>query len=264
MNRARNSGSGAVPTVIAVAEQLNEVAPNRKQEVQFSEAMDPATINTKILTAADSAGDPVAGVVGYDTDYNIASFQPNPAFQANATYSNDCHRGNKHGRTRLATGYTYTFTTRAEAAQSSLEILKVDPAANATCVSATSPIIITFDEVPDASDINASNIIVKGPDGSILKMIFSTNITTTQISRHARCATPLSDHQGHCAEPRRPGGAKDDRAVHMEFFHSMYFGRRNWSGIPVFVGLFRRRQYLRIQDRHEHGQSGANSGIAIH
>jgi hypothetical protein len=39
-----NMAQGAPPTVSAVATQVNGVAPNREQEVQFSEAMDASTI----------------------------------------------------------------------------------------------------------------------------------------------------------------------------------------------------------------------------
>jgi hypothetical protein len=57
----------------------------------------------------------------------------------------------------------------------------VVPAANATCVSATTPITITFDEAPDASTVNSTNIVVTGPGGAVIPVTMSINVTTTQV-----------------------------------------------------------------------------------
>ncbi|SPE23476.1 exported hypothetical protein [Candidatus Sulfotelmatomonas gaucii] len=179
---ATDPASGAVPTVSAVAEQVNGVAPNRKQEVQFSEAMDASTINAKTFTVTDSSGNAVSGAVTYDASYDIASFQPNPALQTGATYTVTVTTGvASTGGEHLAAAYSYTFTTRATTDTSPLAINSVDPAAGATCVSATAPIIITFNEAPDASTVNSTNIVVTGPGATVIPVTMSINVTTTQV-----------------------------------------------------------------------------------
>ena len=71
--------TASAPTVVAVGLQNNGVAPNRVQYVQFSEAMDPSTINNQTFVVTDSGGRAVPGNVTYVASYNIAGFQPNPA-----------------------------------------------------------------------------------------------------------------------------------------------------------------------------------------
>jgi hypothetical protein len=174
--------TGAVPTVIAVGEQVNGVAPNRKQEVQFSEAMDPATINAQSFQVTDSSGRLMQGTVIYDAEFNMASFLPNPALQTGATYKVTITTAvASTGGMHLASAYTYAFTTRSDSDTSPLIVNSVVPAANATCVSATAPIIITFDETPDASTVNSSNIVVTGPGGVVIPVTMSINVTTTQV-----------------------------------------------------------------------------------
>ncbi len=176
------TSTGPVPTVIAVGEQVNGVAPNRKQEVQFSEAMDPATINAQSFQVTDSSGKTMQGTVSYDSDFEIASFLPNPALQTGATYTATITTAvASTGGMHLASPYTYTFTTRSTTDTSPLSVNSVIPAANATCVSATAPITITFDEAPDASTINSTNIVVTGPGGAVIPVTMSTNVTTTQV-----------------------------------------------------------------------------------
>ncbi len=188
---ATDPASGAVPTVSAVAEQVNGVAPNRKQEVQFSEAMDPSTINAQTFTVTDSSGNAVSGVVTYDASYDIASFQPNPPLQTGATYTATVTTGvASTGGMHLAAAYTYTFTTRSYSDTSPISINSVDPAAGATCVSATTPIIITFDEGPDAATVNSTNIVVTGPGGTVIPVTMSINVTTTQVVLTPNAALP--------------------------------------------------------------------------
>jgi Big-like domain-containing protein len=79
--------TGTPPSVVAVGEQVNGVAPNRKQEVQFSEAMGLATINAQSFQVTDSSGKSMLGTVSYGPDFETASFLPNPALQTGASYT---------------------------------------------------------------------------------------------------------------------------------------------------------------------------------
>jgi hypothetical protein len=182
--------SGPAPTVVAVGDQVNGVAPNRIQEVQFSEAMDPSTINAQSFQVTDSSGKTMPGNVSYDPDFNTASYQPNPPLQANSHYTATITTAAAStGEMHLATPYTYTFDTRSTTDTSPISVNSVSPTANATCVSVTAPIIITFDEAPDASTLTAANLVVNGPSGSISVKI-STNVTTTQVVLTPASALP--------------------------------------------------------------------------
>jgi hypothetical protein len=173
--------SGPAPTVTSAAEQVNGVAPNRKQEVQFSEAMDPTTINAKTFMVKDSSGVAVSGAVTYDTSYDIASFQPNPPLQTGATYTATVTTGAASaGGAHLAAPYSYSFTTRATTDTSPIAINNVSPAAGA-CASTTTPIVITFDEAPDATTVSSTNIVVTGPNGAVIPVTMSINAATTQV-----------------------------------------------------------------------------------
>ena len=190
------SGSGPAPTVTATALQVNGVEPGNKQEVQFSEAMDPGTINAQTFTVADSSGHVVSGVVAYDASYDIASFQPGPALQSDATYTATITTGAANaGGAHLAAPYIYTFTTTYNTTDSynknsPLSVNSVSPTAGATCVSATSPITITFNAAPDASTVNSTNIVVTGPGGTAIPVTMSINVTTTQVVLTPNSALP--------------------------------------------------------------------------
>ena len=178
---------GAAPIIAAVALQVNGVAPNRKQEVQFSEAMDPATINAQSFQVADSSGNLMPGAVTYEADSNIASFLPDPALATGATYTATITTAvTSAGGVHLAKAYSYTFTTRATTDTSPISVNSVSPAANATCVSTTTLITVTFDETPDAATVTPANFVVTGPGGAI-PVKLSTNVTTTQV-----VLTPIS------------------------------------------------------------------------
>ncbi len=173
---------GAAPTVAAVALQVNGNAPNRKQEVQFNGAMDPATINGHSFQVADSTGTLVPGSVTYDTNFDIASFLPSPALRPGATYTATITTAAASAAgVPLAKPYSYTFTTRMKTDASPIYVLSVSPAANATCVGANTLIIVTFDETPDAATILPSNFVVTGPGGGAIPVKLSTNVTTTQV-----------------------------------------------------------------------------------
>ena len=177
-----NSGTGPVPTVIAQAVEVNGVAPNRKQEVQFSEAMNPATINDKTFVVTDAGGNTVPGDVSYDSSFNIGIFAPDPALKTGTTYTATITTGAAStGGMHLAAPYAYSFATRADTDSSPLTVTQVSPAANAVCVSATAQITITFDEAPDASTVTAQNIVVTDSNGDKIATTLSTNINTTQV-----------------------------------------------------------------------------------
>lgn len=184
---------GAAPAVAAVALQVNGNAPNRKQEVQFAGPIDPNTINAQSFQVADSSGRPAPGTVTYDSNFDTASFLPTPALRPGATYTATITTAvTSAAGVHLAKPYTYNFTTRMKADKSPLKVISVSPAANASCVSASSPIIVSFDEAPDASTVISSNFVVTGPGGAI-PVKLSTNVTTTQVVLTPTSPLPSGD-----------------------------------------------------------------------
>lgn len=190
-NTTGNSGTGPVPTVSGLAVETNGVAPNRKQEVQFSEAMNPGTINAKTFLITDAGGNQVTGTVTYDPDYNVASFQPATAFESNTKYTATITTGAQSvGGMSLAANYSYLFTTRADTDTSPLTVTNVSPFPDENCVSPTTAITITFNEAPDASTVTTSNIVVKDSNGNAIPVTLSANVATTDVVVTPKSALP--------------------------------------------------------------------------
>jgi hypothetical protein len=107
------------PTVIATV-PLNlavGVPVNRALIATFSEAMDPATINTTTFLLTVTGGAAVNGVVTYVTAGSVATFVPNAPLTANTSYTATITTG-ATGATNLAgaslaQNYIWTFTTAA-------------------------------------------------------------------------------------------------------------------------------------------------------
>ncbi|HLJ79643.1 MAG TPA: Ig-like domain-containing protein, partial [Acidobacteriaceae bacterium] len=192
-----NGGSGnpssqaTAPTVAAVAEQTNGVAPNRKQEVQFSEPMAADTINAQTFVVTDASGKAVPGVVSYDSDFNLASFQPNPALATGATYNVTITTGVKSAQgVAMAANYTYSFATRAETDESPLTVEVVSPTPNTDCVAVSSDITITFNEEPDAATVNSKTIAITGPGGAMIPATLSMDVSKTVVTATPSSALP--------------------------------------------------------------------------
>lgn len=173
----------AAPNVTAVGLQVNGAAANRKQEVQFSEAMNPATINNQTFYVADASGQKAPSVVSYDANSNVASFKPNPALKVNASYTLTITTGVASSQgAHMLKNYTSSFKTRAAVDDSPIYVIATNPGRDASCASTTKPITITFSEEPDASTLTSKNIVITGPDGSVLPAMISINISATVVT----------------------------------------------------------------------------------
>jgi hypothetical protein len=183
--------SSPPPTVSSVGLQTDGVAANRWLYVQFSEDMDPSTINSKTITVADSSGTAVPGNVAYFANFKVAGFQPNPALQENASYTFTITTGAASDQgVHLAAAYTQQFTTRASMDTSPISVEKVTPSSNATCVSATTPITITFNELADVSTITSANIVITGPDNTPIPAKIGYNVANSTVTLTPNAALP--------------------------------------------------------------------------
>jgi methionine-rich copper-binding protein CopC len=175
--------SGAAPTVAALGEQANGFAPNRALYVQFNEAMNPATINDQTVTVKDSGGTAMAGKVTYDANFDVAAFQPDPALQGSTSYTLTVSTAATSAQgVPLASAYTDQFTTRAAMDSSPIYVKSVTPAANATCVSASTPITVTFSEGAEVSTLNANDIVITGPGSMPIAAAMSYDAATGTVT----------------------------------------------------------------------------------
>jgi hypothetical protein len=138
------------PTVISVTppDLSSGICPDTVVVATFSEAMNPATINsTTFLLAAGST--PVAGTVTYDAPSRVATFTPTSSLALSTTYTATITTGvqDLFGNS-LASDKIWTFTTAAVACSSivplgtacSFGILGATPV-----VSSVGPTIVTGD-----------------------------------------------------------------------------------------------------------------------
>jgi hypothetical protein len=187
---ATGPGSGPVsaPTAAAPIVQAYAVAPNGMLEVQFNEAMNPATIDAESFTVANRAGERMPGTVSYDPNFDLAIFVPKPALKRDASYKATITTAVAAvGGVHLAKPYSFTFIVSSlPIVGAPISVSSVTPAPNAACVGASTAITIAFNQAPEATTLTAKNLTVSGPDGAIsVKM--SANIKTTVV-----VLTPIS------------------------------------------------------------------------
>ncbi len=105
------------PNITSVSPATGATAVSRATEVRvtFSEAMDPATINTNTILLLNSAGNGVAVAVSYDPSTFTAVLRPNSSLSAVQTYTAGVEGGatgvkDFAGNAR-ASDFVWTFTT---------------------------------------------------------------------------------------------------------------------------------------------------------
>lgn len=115
----------APPTVISVAPPngATGICPNTLVTATFSEAMNPATINTTTFTLTAPGPTPVAGTVTYDASSDAATFTPNSALTVSTTYTATITTGAQDlGGNALASDKVWTFTTATAACQATVPL----------------------------------------------------------------------------------------------------------------------------------------------
>ncbi len=147
------------PTVLSTipANSATNVAINSQLSAAFSEAMDPATLNSSTFTVTQGVT-PVAGAVTYAAVGNTVTFKPTsnlaPSMQFTATLTT--------GATDLAgnplTGnVVWTFTTGTQTDTTPPTVTSTIPLDKAVNVAVNQTINATFDKSMDPTTINTSN-----------------------------------------------------------------------------------------------------------
>jgi hypothetical protein len=166
-----SSGSGSAdttaPTISSTvpANGATAVAINSKITANFSEAMNPATINATTFTVATSAVSPVAvlGTVGLDDTGKVAIFTPPVGnFAASTAYTATITTGAKDkAGNAMATAKTWNFTTGTTTDTTLPTVLSTSPADLDTGVARNTDVTATFSESMNPSTINEATFTLK-------------------------------------------------------------------------------------------------------
>jgi hypothetical protein len=165
----RPTVTSTVPANLATAVPLNQTISST-----FSEAMNPATINSTTFTLTGSGSTPVAGLVAYAAIGNTLTFTPaanlapNTLFTATITTGATDVAGNA-----LASNYVWTFTTGATVAAIAPEIVSTVPANAATDVPLNQAVSATFNEAMNPLTITTGTFTLAGPGGVLVPATIS-------------------------------------------------------------------------------------------
>lgn len=160
-------GSGVVgdaPTVTSTtpANNVADVPINRKVIASFTNAMNPATINSTTFTVTAGLL-PVAGDVSFDVASNTAIFTPTtpatlPASTLlTATITSGAKDLTGHA---LASNFVWTFTTLASADTTAPTAMSTNPATADVNVALNNKLTVTFGEAMDPATINGTTFTV--------------------------------------------------------------------------------------------------------
>ena len=153
----------ALPTVISVTPPNGApgICPNTVVTATFSEAMNPATINTTTFTVTGPGTTPVAGVVTYAL--STATFTPSSPLALNTIYTATITTGAQDPfGNALASNFVWTFTT-ASTACAPPTVISVAPPNGAPGICPNTLVTATFSEAMNASTINTTTFTLTGP-----------------------------------------------------------------------------------------------------
>jgi hypothetical protein len=112
------------PPTVTPTTLASGVCTNKALVASFSEAMDPATINsTTFKVAAGTSATSVAGTVTYDTAKKAATFTPAPDFAPNTAFTATIGRGARSQTgNALASDFAWSFSTSLCGCQSPVSL----------------------------------------------------------------------------------------------------------------------------------------------
>lgn len=157
------SATDATPPAVistAPADGANGVSRNTDITVTFSEPMAAASINgTTFSLATTSGGTPVAGTVTLNGA--VASFTPTTPLVAGTSYTATISNGVRDLAGNFLPGaFSFSFTTGVSQDVIPPTVLSSTPAGNATGVSVTSTVSVTFSEAMNPASITTGSFIL--------------------------------------------------------------------------------------------------------
>lgn len=154
-------GDVTAPSISSVlpANNATSVVTSTSASVTFSEAMNPATLNSSTLiikqgTTVIPGSVSVAGLVATFTP--AASLSANTLYTGTVTSAAQDIAGNP-----LAADYTWNFTTAAAVDVTPPTVLSVVPAASSASVSTTTKVSVTFSEPVSETTLTSSTFTLK-------------------------------------------------------------------------------------------------------
>jgi hypothetical protein len=172
----------AAPTVISETPPNGAagICPNTVVTATFSEAMNPATINTTTFTLTGPGVTPVTGAVTYAG--STATFTPSGALVLNTLYTATVKTGatDVFGNV-LAANFVWSFTTSSTACAAPT-VISVAPPNGATGICPNSLVTATFSEAMKSSTINTTTFKLTGPGltpvTGVVTYVASSNVAT--------------------------------------------------------------------------------------
>jgi hypothetical protein len=186
------------PTVLSElpASGATGVCPSSVVSATFSEAMNPATINTTTFTLTGPGTTPVTGTVSYAG--STAVFTPSSALALNTTYTAEIWTGAQDvfGEA-LANDFSWSFMT-STAACAAATVTAVSPTADSTGICPNTLVTATFSEAMQSSTINTTTFTLTGGSGNAL---VTGTVSYDQASNTATFtpASPLELDQPYAA-----------------------------------------------------------------
>jgi hypothetical protein len=186
-----------LPTVISTVpvNGATDVPTNQALTATFSEAMNPATINSTTFTLTATGGASVTGVVTYVPAGSVATFTPDadlaPTTEYTATITTGAEDLADNG---LASNYVWTFTTAAAPLAVPPTVISTIPADLATNVPFNQIVSATFSTAMNPATINSSTLTLTGPgatpvSGLVAYSAISNTLTFTPTADLAASTT---------------------------------------------------------------------------
>jgi hypothetical protein len=158
----------APPTVISTipANAATNVSLNQIVSATFSEAMNPATINSTTFSLTGTGGANVAGLVAYAAVGNTLTFTPSANLAPSTLFTATITTGaNNLAGDALASNYVWTFTTGTALTNTAPEVVSTVPANSASSVPLNQAVSATFTEAMNPLTINTATFQLAGPGG---------------------------------------------------------------------------------------------------
>jgi len=168
------------PTVISAvpANGATGVPINQALSATFSEAMNPATINSTIFTLAGPGGAAVAGAVTYVAAGSVATFTPAASLASSTVYTATVATGAMDlAGNALANNFSWSFTTAAAPNTTPPTVISTTPANAAGNVPFNQAVSVTFSEAMNPATISATTFTIAGPGGAtVMGLVTYTSI----------------------------------------------------------------------------------------
>lgn len=172
------------PTITATTPAADATGANATADITatFSEAIDPATVNTTTFQLRDPAGNTVAAGVTYSAVNRRAVLNPGATLAAGTKYTATVMGGTNGvadvAGNRLATDFTWGFRTAGENTTAPI-VTGTSPSADATGVVTDANLTIAFSEAMDATSVTSSTIELRDGGGNPVAAAVGYDAATT-------------------------------------------------------------------------------------